>query len=58
MPETTPGTTRSSAVAADWALDPADAGACERPARTLCTGGPDQVDDPEWGEPWRRVSPV
>ncbi|MFD4864291.1 TauD/TfdA family dioxygenase [Streptomyces sp. NPDC058412] len=48
MPETTPGTTRSSAVAADWALDPADVGACERLARTLCTGGPDQVDSPEW----------
>lgn len=25
MPETTPGTTQSSAVATDWALDPADA---------------------------------
>ncbi|MGW8777086.1 TauD/TfdA family dioxygenase [Streptomyces sp. NPDC055796] len=48
MPETTPGTTPCSAVAADWALDPADAGACERLARTLCTGEPDQVDDPEW----------
>ncbi|WP_331769704.1 clavaminate synthase family protein (plasmid) [Embleya sp. NBC_00888] len=48
MPETTPGTTRSPAVAGDWALDPADAGACERLARTLCTGGHDHVDDPEW----------
>ncbi|MFE9219713.1 hypothetical protein ACFYN3_25590 [Streptomyces lavendulae] len=48
MPETTPGTTRSSAVAADWALGPAGAGACERLARTPCTGGPDQVDTPEW----------
>ncbi|MGW1658019.1 TauD/TfdA family dioxygenase [Streptomyces atratus] len=48
MPETTPGTTQRSAVAADWALDPADAGACERLARTLCTGGHDQVDNPEW----------
>ncbi|MFF7243542.1 TauD/TfdA family dioxygenase [Embleya sp. NPDC008237] len=48
MPETTPGTTRSPAVAADWALDPADAGACEQLARTLCTGGHDQVDDPAW----------
>ncbi|MCX4807625.1 TauD/TfdA family dioxygenase [Streptomyces sp. NBC_01214] len=48
MPETTPGTTRSSAVAADWALDPADAGACEQVARTLCTRGHDQVDSPEW----------
>lgn len=48
MPETTPGTTRSSAVAADWALDPADADACGRLARTLCTGGHDQVDSHEW----------
>ncbi|MFE2288638.1 TauD/TfdA family dioxygenase [Streptomyces sp. NPDC059443] len=44
----TPGTTRSPAVAADWALGPADAGACERLARTLCAGEHDQVDDPEW----------
>ncbi|MFD7093315.1 TauD/TfdA family dioxygenase [Streptomyces xanthophaeus] len=48
MPETTPGTTRSSAVAADWALDPADADACGRLARTLCTDGHDQVDSHEW----------
>ncbi|MFB6483270.1 TauD/TfdA family dioxygenase [Streptomyces virginiae] len=48
MPETTPGTTRSSAGAADRALDPADAGACERVARTLCSRGHDQVDSPEW----------
>nr|WSX53877.1 clavaminate synthase family protein [Streptomyces sp. NBC_00974] len=48
MPEKTPGTARRSAVAADWALDPADSGACEQLARTLCTGGHDQVDDPEW----------
>ncbi|MFJ8743208.1 TauD/TfdA family dioxygenase [Embleya sp. NPDC127516] len=48
MPETTPGTTRSSAAAGDWALDPADADACERQARTLCTGVHDQVDNPEW----------
>ncbi|MEV8530149.1 clavaminate synthase family protein [Streptomyces sp. NPDC052000] len=48
MPETTPGTTQPSVVAADWSLDPADSGACERLARTLCTGGHDQVDDPEW----------
>ncbi|MER6257464.1 clavaminate synthase family protein [Streptomyces sp. NPDC001584] len=48
MPETTPGTTRSSAVAADWALDPADAGACEQLARTLCATEHDQVDHPEW----------
>ncbi|MFD0123632.1 TauD/TfdA family dioxygenase [Streptomyces virginiae] len=47
MPETTPGTTRSSA-AADRALDPADAGVCERVARTLCSRGHDQVDSPEW----------
>ncbi|GAA2152056.1 clavaminate synthase family protein [Kitasatospora kazusensis] len=46
MPETTPGTTRTTA--ADWELDPADADACERLARTLCTGGPVQVDSPEW----------
>ncbi|MEU9104111.1 TauD/TfdA family dioxygenase [Streptomyces xanthophaeus] len=39
---------RSSAVAADWALDPADADACGRLARTLCTGGHDQVDSHEW----------
>ncbi|MEU7517578.1 clavaminate synthase family protein [Streptomyces sp. NPDC042898] len=48
MPETTPGTTQSSAVAADWKLDPADADACERLARTLCTRGHDQVDSPQW----------
>jgi hypothetical protein len=48
MPETTPGTTQSSAVAGDWALGPVDAGACERPSRTLCTGGHDHVDSPEW----------
>ncbi|MER5640562.1 TauD/TfdA family dioxygenase [Kitasatospora sp. NPDC002227] len=47
MPEMTHGTPRSP-VAADWELDPADAGACERLARTLCTGGHDQVDSPEW----------
>ncbi|MFD6970012.1 TauD/TfdA family dioxygenase [Streptomyces sp. NPDC059949] len=47
MPETTPGTTQSPA-AADWALDPADADACERLARTLCTDEHDQVDHPEW----------
>ncbi|MGW6707385.1 TauD/TfdA family dioxygenase [Streptomyces sp. NPDC054956] len=48
MTQTTPGTTRSPAVAADWSLDPADAGACEELARTLCAGEHDQVDDPEW----------
>ncbi|MFJ3713821.1 TauD/TfdA family dioxygenase [Streptomyces sp. NPDC090053] len=48
MPKTTPGTTQRTAVAADWALDPADADAYERLARTLCTGGHDQVDNPEW----------
>ncbi|MER5368598.1 clavaminate synthase family protein [Streptomyces sp. NPDC002722] len=48
MPETTSGTAQSSAVAADWALDPADAGACEELARALCTGRHDQVDSPEW----------
>ncbi|GAA2275293.1 MULTISPECIES: clavaminate synthase family protein [Kitasatospora] len=48
MPETTPDTTQSTVAAADWELDPADAGACERIARTLCTSGHDQVDSPEW----------
>ncbi|WP_329404099.1 clavaminate synthase family protein [Streptomyces melanogenes] len=48
MPETTPGTTRSTA--ADWELDPADAGVCERLARSLCTGGDDQIDSPKWLE--------
>ncbi|MFI1170316.1 TauD/TfdA family dioxygenase [Streptomyces melanogenes] len=46
MPETTPGTTRSTA--ADWELEPADADACEQVARTLCTGGDDQIDSPKW----------
>ncbi|MFF4445066.1 TauD/TfdA family dioxygenase [Streptomyces sp. NPDC001502] len=50
MPETTPGSARGSDVAADWALDPADAGACEQLARTLCTAEHDQVDAPEWVE--------
>ncbi|MER5812687.1 TauD/TfdA family dioxygenase [Streptomyces sp. NPDC002033] len=48
MPETTPDTTQSTGLAADRELDPADAGACERLARTLCTRGHDQVDNPEW----------
>ncbi|MER5484321.1 clavaminate synthase family protein [Streptomyces sp. NPDC002812] len=48
MPETTPDTTQSSVVAADRELDPADAGACQRLARTLCTRGDDRVDSPEW----------
>lgn len=48
MPETTPGTTRSTA--ADWELDPADAGACEQVARTLCNGGDDRIDSPKWLE--------
>ncbi|WP_329570556.1 clavaminate synthase family protein [Kitasatospora sp. NBC_01266] len=50
MPETTPDTARSTVAekAADWALDTADAGACERLARSLCTGAQDEVDDPEW----------
>ncbi|MGW6687025.1 TauD/TfdA family dioxygenase [Streptomyces sp. NPDC054961] len=48
MPETTPDTTQSTVQAADRELDPADAGACERLARTLCTRGDDQVDSPEW----------
>ncbi|MFF3108988.1 TauD/TfdA family dioxygenase [Kitasatospora sp. NPDC057904] len=49
MPETTPGTVQPAA-AADWELDPADAGTCERLARTLCISGNDQVDSPEWLE--------
>ncbi|MFD9271537.1 TauD/TfdA family dioxygenase [Streptomyces goshikiensis] len=48
MPETPPGTTQPTAVAADWTLDPADTDACERIARTLSTGAHDQVDSPEW----------
>ncbi|MFI6006791.1 TauD/TfdA family dioxygenase [Streptomyces sp. NPDC051366] len=47
MPEATPDTTRS-AVGADHELDPAEADVCERLARTLCTGGHDRVDSPEW----------
>ncbi|MEV6393488.1 clavaminate synthase family protein [Streptomyces sp. NPDC051907] len=47
MPETTPDVTPSTAVARR-SLDPADADACERLARALCTGEPDQVDSPEW----------
>ncbi|GGP54788.1 clavaminate synthase family protein [Streptomyces melanogenes] len=46
MPEMTPGTTRSTA--ADWELEPADADVCEQVARTLCTGGDDQIDSPKW----------
>ncbi|WP_380282270.1 TauD/TfdA family dioxygenase [Kitasatospora purpeofusca] len=41
------GTTHNTA-AADWTLDPADAAACERLARTLSAGGHDQVDSPAW----------
>ncbi|MGW1763308.1 TauD/TfdA family dioxygenase [Streptomyces sp. NPDC002073] len=48
MPETTPDTTRSTVLAADRKLDPADADACDRLARTLCSRGHDQVDSPEW----------
>ncbi|MEK8144493.1 hypothetical protein NKH18_30290 [Streptomyces sp. M10(2022)] len=48
MSKTTSDATPRSAVAADWALDPADADACERLARALCAGGHDQVDSPEW----------
>ncbi|MFD3545165.1 TauD/TfdA family dioxygenase [Streptomyces sp. NPDC058655] len=48
MPDTTPGPTPRSAVAADWALAPADTGACEQLARSLCTGERDQVDNLEW----------
>ncbi|MEU8514623.1 TauD/TfdA family dioxygenase [Kitasatospora sp. NPDC048722] len=49
MPGTTPGTVQPTA-AADWELDPADADACERLARTLCGSGHDQVDSPQWVE--------
>ncbi|MES9511772.1 hypothetical protein ABWJ92_36180 [Streptomyces sp. NPDC000609] len=59
MSKTTPGSSQGSAVATDWALDPADAGACERLARTLCTGRYDQVDNPEWvaraGDAWENL---
>ncbi|MCX4529522.1 MULTISPECIES: TauD/TfdA family dioxygenase [unclassified Streptomyces] len=48
MPETTPDTTQSTVLAADRDLDPADADACERLARTLCGRGDEQVDSPEW----------
>ena len=48
MPETMPDTDQSTLSAADWELDPADTDACERLAQALCTGGPDQVDSPEW----------
>ncbi|MFD9389888.1 TauD/TfdA family dioxygenase [Streptomyces sp. NPDC060000] len=47
MPELTPDTTRSTVVA-DRVLDSADAEACGRVARALCTGGHDQVDSLEW----------
>ncbi|MFF2080495.1 TauD/TfdA family dioxygenase [Kitasatospora sp. NPDC058162] len=45
-----PGTPHNSTAvaAADWTLDPADAGECERLARTLCADGHDQVDSPKW----------
>ncbi|MFD5432681.1 TauD/TfdA family dioxygenase [Kitasatospora sp. NPDC127067] len=43
-----PGTPHNTAVAADWNLDPTDAGACERLARSLSAGGHDRVDSPEW----------
>ncbi len=45
-----PGSTHNTAVAADWNLDPADTGTCERLAHTLCTGDGDgdRVDDPAW----------
>ncbi|MFD3517605.1 TauD/TfdA family dioxygenase [Streptomyces sp. NPDC058657] len=45
------GTTSDAALPATYAdreLDPADTTECERLARTLCTGGHDQVDSPEW----------
>ncbi|GAA1226105.1 clavaminate synthase family protein [Kitasatospora nipponensis] len=48
MSETTPGTPRSRLAAADWELRPADAVACDRLARALCTGGHDLVDSPAW----------
>ncbi|WP_406510556.1 TauD/TfdA family dioxygenase [Streptomyces sp. NBC_00212] len=49
MPDTTPDSTPSTDVTSRE-LDPADTDACERLARTLCTGGIDQVDSPEWVE--------
>ncbi|WP_371645511.1 MULTISPECIES: TauD/TfdA family dioxygenase [unclassified Streptomyces] len=48
MPETTPDTTQNTVVTADRELEPADADACERLARSLCTGVHDQVDHVEW----------
>ncbi|MCX4961234.1 clavaminate synthase family protein [Streptomyces virginiae] len=50
MPDTTPDTAQSTAVAADRKLNPADADACERLARSLCSDGREQVDSPEWVE--------
>ncbi|MFE3521745.1 TauD/TfdA family dioxygenase [Streptomyces sp. NPDC059161] len=47
MPDTTPDSTPSTGVTGRE-LDPADTDGCERVARTLCTGGNDQVDSPEW----------
>ena len=49
MPETTPGTTQSSAVAADWALDPADAGACERRPAPCAPAGTTRSTTPSGG---------
>ncbi|WP_035841506.1 clavaminate synthase family protein [Kitasatospora azatica] len=48
MPGTTEHTVAEHTVAPDWELDPADADACERLARTLCGNPHDQVDSPEW----------
>ncbi|MDG4857113.1 clavaminate synthase family protein [Streptomyces sp. T-3] len=62
MPETTPDTAQSTVAATDRELDPADAGACERLARTLCTRGHDQVDSPEWvagaRDAWEDLPPL
>ncbi|WP_411138459.1 TauD/TfdA family dioxygenase [Streptomyces sp. C10] len=49
MPEMTPNSTHNTGVAGRE-LDPADTDACERLARTLCTGANDQVDSPAWVE--------
>ncbi|WP_030570722.1 TauD/TfdA family dioxygenase [Streptomyces aureocirculatus] len=47
MADTTPDSTHGTGVVGRE-LDPADAAACERLARALCTEGHDEVDSPEW----------
>ncbi|MFD9302857.1 TauD/TfdA family dioxygenase [Streptomyces sp. NPDC060048] len=46
MAQTMPDTTHGSGPGRE--LDRVETDACERVARTLCTGGNDQVDSPEW----------